>query len=41
MTTQTSSRVWTIPNLVSFARLAGVPLFLYLMLGPHHQTWPR
>jgi cardiolipin synthase len=36
MTAQTSSRVWTVPNLVSFARLAGVPLFLYLMLGPHH-----
>ncbi len=35
MTAQTSSRVWTIPNLISFARLAGVPLFLYLILGPH------
>jgi cardiolipin synthase len=36
MTVQTSSRVWTVPNLVSFARLAGVPIFLYLMLGPNH-----
>jgi cardiolipin synthase (CMP-forming) len=35
MAAQTSSRVWTIPNLISFARLAGVPLFLYLILGPH------
>jgi cardiolipin synthase len=25
--------VWTIPNLISFARLLGVPLFLYLFLG--------
>jgi cardiolipin synthase len=28
-------RVWTIPNLISFARLLGVPLFLWLFLGPH------
>jgi cardiolipin synthase len=26
-------RIWTIPNLISFARLLGVPLFLYLFLG--------
>jgi len=31
--------VLTIPNLVSFARLAGVPLFLYLVLGPHEDGW--
>jgi len=36
MTEQTSSRVWTIPNLISFARLAGVPLFVWLMLGPQY-----
>jgi cardiolipin synthase len=30
-----SNRIWTIPNLISFVRLLGVPLFLYLMLGPH------
>jgi len=29
-----SDRVWTIPNLLSFARLLGVPLFLWLVLGP-------
>ncbi len=36
---QGSTRVLTIPNLVSFARLAGVPLFLYLVLGPHEDGW--
>jgi cardiolipin synthase len=30
-----TDRVLTIPNLISFARLLGVPLFLYLLLGPH------
>jgi cardiolipin synthase (CMP-forming) len=28
-------RVWTIPNALSIARLLGVPLFLWLLLGPH------
>jgi len=28
-------RVWTFPNLLSLLRLLGVPLFLYLLLGPH------
>ena len=28
-------RVRTIPNMISLARLLGVPLFLYLFLGPH------
>ena len=40
--TQASSdalRVWTVPNLLSFVRLAGVPLFLYLLLGPHADGW--
>jgi cardiolipin synthase len=27
-------RVWTIPNAISFARIAGVPVFLWLVLGP-------
>jgi cardiolipin synthase len=27
--------VWTIPNIISFARLLGVPLFLYLLLVRH------
>lgn len=31
---QPTSRVWTVPNLLSMARLAGVPLFLWLVLGP-------
>jgi cardiolipin synthase (CMP-forming) len=32
-------RVLTIPNVISFARLLGVPLFLYLFLGTEHQGW--
>ncbi|MEH1124238.1 CDP-alcohol phosphatidyltransferase family protein [Micromonospora sp. CPCC 206061] len=30
-----NTRILTIPNLISFARLLGVPLFLYLFLVPH------
>lgn len=26
-------RVWTVPNLISFARLAAIPVFLWLLLG--------
>ena len=33
-----SNRIWTIPNVISFVRLLGVPLFLYLLLGPHHDV---
>jgi len=29
----------TIPNLISFVRLAGVPLFLWLFLGLHADGW--
>lgn len=29
----------TVPNLLSYARLAGVPLFLWLLLGPHADGW--
>ncbi len=29
-----SARIWTVPNGISFLRLAGVPLFLWLVLGP-------
>ena len=29
-----ASRVWTVPNIISVVRLAGVPLFLWLVLGP-------
>jgi cardiolipin synthase len=31
--------VLTWPNLLSCARLAGVPLFLWLLLGPHADGW--
>jgi cardiolipin synthase (CMP-forming) len=30
-----SERIWTIPNLISVARLLGVPVFLWLVLGQH------
>jgi cardiolipin synthase len=30
-----SNRIWTVPNVISFVRLLGVPVFLYLLLGPH------
>ncbi|NUR70175.1 MAG: CDP-alcohol phosphatidyltransferase family protein [Hamadaea sp.] len=33
------SRILTIPNAISFLRLLGVPLFLYLFLGPHAWGW--
>ncbi len=32
-------RVWTLPNLLSALRLAGVPLFLWLVLGPEEDAW--
>jgi cardiolipin synthase len=35
MNAQASRRVLTVPNLISLARLVGVPVFLYLFLGPH------
>jgi CDP-diacylglycerol--glycerol-3-phosphate 3-phosphatidyltransferase len=31
-------RVFTVPNLLSLLRLLGVPLFLWLLLGPHADT---
>jgi cardiolipin synthase (CMP-forming) len=34
-----ASRVLTVPNLISFARLAGVPLFLYLFLVADRLGW--
>jgi cardiolipin synthase len=34
-----ADRVWTIPNLLSVLRLGGVPLFLWLLLGPHADGW--
>ncbi len=35
----TTDRVLTIPNLISFARLAGVPLFMWLLLVPEADGW--
>src|SRR6476646_11132940 len=32
--TTRESRVWTVPNALSVLRLLGVPLFLWLVLGP-------
>jgi cardiolipin synthase len=32
-------RVLTVPNLLSVLRLAGVPLFLWLLLGPRADGW--
>jgi len=34
-----STRVWTLPNAISGLRLLGVPLFLYLVLGPEADGW--
>ena len=34
-----TGRVLTVPNLLSLLRLAGVPLFLWLLLGPHADGW--
>jgi cardiolipin synthase (CMP-forming) len=31
-----ADRLLTVPNVLSLLRLAGVPLFLWLLLGPHH-----
>ncbi|UPK73066.1 CDP-alcohol phosphatidyltransferase family protein [Nocardioidaceae bacterium SCSIO 66511] len=35
----TSAQVFTVPNLLSFLRLLGVPLFLWLVLGPEEDEW--
>lgn len=35
----TTDRLWTIPNALSVLRLLGVPLFLWLLLGPHADAW--
>ena len=32
-------RVWTVPNALSVLRLLGVPLFLWLLLGPEEDGW--
>jgi cardiolipin synthase (CMP-forming) len=33
-----ANRIWTLPNVISMIRLLGVPLFLYLLLGPQHDV---
>jgi cardiolipin synthase (CMP-forming) len=32
-------RIWTVPNALSMLRLLGVPLLLWLVLGPHADGW--
>ena len=32
-------RIWTLPNALSVLRLLGVPLFLWLLLGPEADGW--
>lgn len=34
-----SGRIVTVPNALSLARLLGVPVFLWLALGPHADGW--
>jgi cardiolipin synthase (CMP-forming) len=38
-TPSASHRILTIPNALSVLRLLGVPLFLWLLLGPHADGW--
>ncbi len=33
------ARVWTVPNVLSMVRLLGVPVFLWLVLGPEWDGW--
>jgi cardiolipin synthase (CMP-forming) len=33
-----TGRIWTIPNVISFARLLGVPVFVWLVLGVQSKT---
>lgn len=34
-----SHAIWTIPNAISFVRLAGIPLVVYLGLDPDKSVW--
>ncbi len=36
---QGEDRIWTVPNLLSLLRLLGVPVFLWLALGPRANGW--
>jgi cardiolipin synthase (CMP-forming) len=38
-TAPAADRVLTVPNALSVLRLLGVPLFLWLLLGPHADGW--
>jgi cardiolipin synthase len=38
-TSAAPDRLWTVPNALSVLRLLGVPLFLWLLLGPHADGW--
>jgi cardiolipin synthase (CMP-forming) len=38
-TPEPTDRVWTVPNALSVLRLLGVPLFLWLALGPKDDGW--
>jgi cardiolipin synthase len=38
-TSKPTDAVFTVPNILSFARLLGVPVFLWLLLGPHADGW--
>ena len=37
--TSARDRIWTIPNMMSFARLLGVPVFLWLLLAEQADGW--
>lgn len=39
MSDEATDRIWTIPNVLSMLRLLGVPLFLWLLLGPQADGW--
>lgn len=39
MKTELSDRIWTIPNILSFIRLLGIPLFLWLVLVEQADVW--
>ncbi len=34
-----SNRIWTVPNILSFVRLLGIPLFLWLVLVEQADVW--
>lgn len=38
-TDRMTERVWTVPNVLSMARLAGIPLFLWLVLVREADVW--